>query len=381
MNDKEYARLIAVGIKDMLMHDETLFKDSRAFDLDYIPKNFNHRESQLEAIATCLRPAVRGSRAVNAQIYGPPATGKTTAINKLKEDLGEVVQGEKVVLVHINCQIHSSKFSVFSEIHHAVVGHTPPETGVPFKKIYERIFKKLTGEGKSLLVVLDDMNYLFYDRYANEILYDILRVHEVYPDAKAAVFSIVSDLECIYKIENRVRSVFRPQEIFFQPYKEEEILGILKERVMEGFQSGIIDGGLVSKVARHAFSCGDLRMGIEILRRSAFAAENDASRKIEKRHVDSAISGSGLSTLNKTLESLGPDEIKLLRLIAAKGEKNSGEVYKLFKKETGLSYTKFYRILDKLESIRLIDTKFVEGGKRGRTRSIILRCEKDEILK
>jgi len=370
-----------VGIKDILMHDETLFKDLRAFDPDYIPKNFNHRDSQVEAIAMCIKPALRGSRAINTLIYGPPATGKTTAINKLREDLAGVPQGEKVVVVHVNCQIHTSKFSIFSQIHDAVVGHIPPETGVPFKKVYEATFKKLMKGNKSLIVVLDDMNYLFYDRHANEILYDILRVHEVFPDARTAVFSIVSDVEFSYKIEERVRSVFRPQEIFFPPYKAGEIFDILKERVREGFQVDVIDDRLVSKIADYASSNGDLRLGIEILRRSAFAAENDASRKIESKHVERAISDSGPAAFKKTLESLNSDETRLLRLIATTGKKNSGELYELFKKETGLSYTKFYRMLDKFESIRLIDTRFTEDGKRGRTRNIIPRYEKDEILK
>ncbi len=365
----------------MLMHDETLFKDARAFDPDFMPKNFNHRESQVEAIAQCIRPALGGARAVNALIYGPPATGKTTSINKLKEDLAEVPQGESVVIVHINCQIHSSKFSIFSQIHNVVVGHTPPETGVPFKKVYEAIFKKLTKEEKSLIVVLDDMSHLFYDRHANEILYDILRVHEVFPGARAAVFSIVSDVEFGHKLEDRVRSVFRPQEIFFKPDGAGEMFDILKERVSEGFYPGVITDNLVSKVADNAFSNGDLRLGIEILRRSAFAAENDASKEIKSEHVKRAVADTGPAALKETLGALDEGETKLIMLIAKAGKKNSGELYELFKKEAGLSYTKFYRMLDKLESIRLIDTKFAEEGKRGRTRNITLRYEKDEILK
>ncbi len=370
-----------MGIKDMLMHDESLFMDARAFDPDYIPKNFNYRDSQLEAIATCIKPALRDSRAINALIYGPPATGKTTAINKLKDDLKEVPHGEKAVVVHINCQIHSSKFSVFSQIHKAVVGHTPPETGVPFKKVYEAIFKNLAKGGKTMIVALDDMNYLFHGRHANEILYDILRAHEVFSGARASVFAIVSEMEFSYKIEDRVRSVFRPREIFFQPYKASEMFDIMKERVKEGFHPGIIDDKLVSKAADYSFKSGDLRLGLEILRRSAFAAENDASRKIEKKHVDAAIANLGATVFKKTFESLDRDEVKLLKLIASVEKKNSGELYDLFKEKTNLSYTKFYRMLDKFESIRLIDTKFREGQGRGRTRDIILRYERDEILK
>ena len=71
--------------KDLLMWDETLFKDPDLFELDHIPEYFAHRESQMQALMYCVRPAMRGARPVNAFCIGPPGTGKTTAIHKLFE--------------------------------------------------------------------------------------------------------------------------------------------------------------------------------------------------------------------------------------------------------------------------------------------------------
>lgn len=369
--------------KDKLKGEESLFKEEMVFDPDYVPESYIHRNLQMQSIAMCIKPAFRESRPVNAKILGPPATGKTTAIKKLREELEGIPEGERVILVHINCQVYASKFAIFSQIHRKIFGHTPPETGVPFTRVYEAIFKRLIKENKSLIVVLDDVNYLFHDRHANEIMYDILRAHEIYPGARTAIFSIASGVDFNYKLDDKVRSMFRPQEIFFPPYNISEITDILKNRAQFGFVPGVISEGLIKDVAEYASEHGDLRVGIELLRRCGHIAEEEGSKKITSKHVKQACGVKPKATnLRRLLKSLSKDEVELFNIIANSqtDEMKSGPLYELFKGKTGQSYTKFYRILDKLESIRLIDTKFTGKGKRGRTRNIILRYEGEEIL-
>jgi cell division control protein 6 len=360
--------------KDILAYDETLFRDERVFDQDYIPKDFNYRDSQLEAIAVCMRPAIRGGRPINARILGPPATGKTTAIKLAFQEMEETT--DKVACVHINCQIHSSKFAVFSQIHKKVVGHLPPETGIPFPRVYDAIFKKLIKEDKSLIVALDDMNYLFYDRQANEIIYDILRAHEIFPGVKTAIFGVLSEVEFPFKLDVKVSSMYRPQEIFFQPYKFEEILSILIDRATMGFYPGVISDDIIEEVAKYAYSAGDLRRGIEILRVSALIAEAEASRKIKREYVEKAFEKSKDFHIKMLLNSISPEERELLKVIASSSENDSGSIYEIFKGKTGISYTKYYRMINKLEAIRLLDTKFADKDKKGRTRKIFLRFDK-----
>jgi len=54
-------------------------------------------------------------------------------------------------------------------------------------------------------------------------------------------------------------------------------------------------------------------------------------------------------------------------------------IYDQFKKETGSSYASFNRALDKLEFVRLIDTKYTGKGVRN-SREIILRFNPDEYI-
>ena len=77
-----------MGIEDILMHDESLFQNINAFDPDYLPPNYNYRDTQMEAMAMAIRPAMRGGQPSNAVVLGSPATGKTTAIKKVYELVG-----------------------------------------------------------------------------------------------------------------------------------------------------------------------------------------------------------------------------------------------------------------------------------------------------
>ena len=222
-----------MGIEDILMYDESLFQNINAFDPDYMPPNYNFRDTQMEAMAIAIRPAMRGGQPSNAIVLGSPATGKTTAMRKVFELVEKST--DKVVCVYINCQLHTTRFGIFSQIFKKLFGHIPPETGVPFSRIYDQIMQSLQKNNKSLIIALDDVNYLFQSKNANKVFYDILRAYEEYPGVKTAIFSILSDLEFRYAFDKNVNTVFIPQEINFPLYSYSEIEAILRDRVKAGF--------------------------------------------------------------------------------------------------------------------------------------------------
>jgi len=86
-----------------------------------------------------------------------------------------------------------------------------------------------------------------------------------------------------------------------------------------------------------------------------------------------------LMNLSNILQTLDTGELELMKMISKVDKMQSGELFKIFEKNRKESYTKFYRSLDKLEALRLIDTKFKGKGRKGRTREIIARFMMDEI--
>lgn len=73
--------------KNLLMWDQTLFKDIEVFDIDYVPETFEYRDEQIQELAHAIRPALIGGRVLNTVCRGIPGTSKTTTIKKLLEEI------------------------------------------------------------------------------------------------------------------------------------------------------------------------------------------------------------------------------------------------------------------------------------------------------
>ena len=271
--------------KNLLMWDETLFRDPDVFEIDYVPEQFNHRDAQIRDLAFQVRPGLRGGRPLNTICRGLPGTGKTTSVKKILAEVEKATQ--KLVPIHINCQIDNTRFAIFSRIYQRITGHMSPASGTSFKRILDAIARNMQQEEQVLLVALDDANYLLYEDEINRVLYPLLRSHETYPDLRIGVIAIVSDMTISLqsKVDARVASVFRPTEIYFPPYSEEEIRGILEERILQGLYPNVLRSGMLDLVVEQTMKSGDLRVGIDLIKRATLNAKKEARRSVEREDI------------------------------------------------------------------------------------------------
>ena len=364
----------------MLSWDESVFRDEHVFEIDYVPETFKHREGQMQNLTYALRPAVRGSRPLNVMVRGPPGTGKTTAVQKLFDEVG--AQTREVRTIRVNCQVNATRYSVFSRLFEGTFDYEPPSSGISFKKLFGQIAEKLVEEDKVLVVALDDVNYLFYENEASDTLYSLLRAHEEHPGAKIGVIVVSSDpaLDVIDELDSRVQSVFRPEDVYFPVYGQSEIVDILGERVKRGFHDGVISRDTLEYVADLTAESGDLRVGIDLLRRAGLNAEMRASRTVEREDVEDAYEKSKYINLSRSLSGLTDTEQTLLEVIAHNDGEQAGDVYEAFREETDLGYTRYSEIVNKLDQLGLIDADYAEVDGRGRSRSLTLAYEKDAVL-
>ena len=369
-----------MDLNNFLMYDETIFQDMTVFNSDYLPENFKLRQPQMEEMALSLRPALMKGKPINNLILGPPATGKTTAIKKLF-DMAEQDCLDDIFCVYVNCQLHSTKFDIFSQIHKKVLGHTPPETGVPFARIYNNIMNELYDTDKALIVALDDINHLFQGNVISEVFYDILRAYESFEGVRTGVFAVLSDIDFRYILDKNVGSIFNANEINFKPYDYEETFKILQERARLGFFPNVISDSLIEKITDYTMEYGDLRLGIDLLRISGNNAEFNASRIISEEDVQKAFESAGGISLKYILDTLSDNEQNLIRFISRINEKNitSGDLFKAYNRENKISYATYNRLINKLEFIRLIDTTYTGTGNKGNSRYISLRFDAKEI--
>jgi cell division control protein 6 len=365
---------------DMLSWDESVFRDEGVLELDYLPEAFLHRDEQMETLKYALRPAVRGSRPLNVMARGPPGTGKTTAVQKLFDELTGVTDVEAI---RVNCQVDSTRYAVFSRLFEGLFEYEPPTSGISFKKLFGQITDRLVEDDEVLVVALDDVNYLFYEGEASETLYSLLRAHEAHSGARIGVIVVSSDLDLdvIEELDGRVQSVFRPEEVYFGAYGEREIVDILKERVERGFREGAVGPRVLDRVAGHtADSGGDLRVGIDLLRRAGLNAEMRGSTEVAGEDVDTAYEKAKYVHLSRHLRGLSESEAALVRVLADHDGERAGDVYEAFSEATGLGYTRYSEIVNKLEQLGLIETEYTSVEGRGRSRALSLSYDADAVL-
>ena len=368
--------------KNLLMWDETLFRDLEVFEFDYVPEQFQFRENQMRELAFQIRPGLRGGRPLNSICKGLPGTGKTTSIRKLFSEIEETTK--KLVPVYVNCQIDNTKFAIFSQIYRKLTGHLPPASGTSFKQLFDAICRILLKDALVLIVALDDANYLLYENEINRVLYTLLRAHEAYEGIRMGVIVIISDIDVdlLQAVDARVTSVFRPTEIYFPPYEQAEIRGIMQARVMQGLYPGALPDEMLSLVIDQTQKSGDLRVGIDLLKRATLNAERAARRTIIRDDICGAYLVSKYLHLSFTTKTLRDEEKNVLRALARASlkeqEMNAGEVYKTISESVAIGYTRFYEVVKKLDALRLVNLHYREG--KGRTRLISLRYEPQKVL-
>jgi len=139
---------------------------------------------------------------------------------------------------------------------------------------------------------------------------------------------------------------------------------------------------LLDLVIAQTMKSGDLRVGIDLMKRAGLSAEKHARRVIEQEDICGAYSVSKYLHLAYSLKTLKEDEKELLRTLASRSagdaDMNAGEVYKAVKDAMGIGYTRFYEIVRKLDAMRLVNLQYRDG--KGRTRLISLRYDPGRVL-
>ncbi|MCK8517706.1 ORC1-type DNA replication protein [Methanoculleus sp. 7T] len=367
----------------LLMSDQTLFRSIDVFEIDYVPELFNYRESQLNDLAYQVRPALEGGRALNAVCRGLPGTGKTTSVLRIFAELEQTTK--KILPVYVNCQNDRTKYMVFSRIYAAVFGHAPARTGISIKSVMDAIGGALQRQEKSLIVCLDDANLLHYNNTLGDVVNSLLRLHQDYPGARAAVFATISDMDMdlASDLSRWVISPFRPSEIYFPPYDAEEIRGILQERIRVGLYPGVFSVPMLDRIVEQTMESGDVRVGLDLVKRAVLNAECAARTEVIEEDITKAYEQAKHVHLACTIRALSADERLLLRKIAelSQGQTEpliSGAIYTGGEGKPKISYTAFFKRLRKLDALRLVDLIRVQAG--GRTSEVVLRYEPEKVV-
>lgn len=369
---------------DFLSWDQTLFRDMEVFDISYVPEQFNYREAQMQQMSFAIKPALRGGRIIPTVCRGLPGTGKTTSVHKLFEEITAATR--KIIPVIVNCNIDNTEYAIFSRIYTKLTGLSQPPSGTALKALLDMIAKYIISNNIVPLVCLDDANYLVYAKELNNVLYPLMRFHEEYESVNFGVILILSDMAISLSdvLDIRVSSVFRYETVEFAPYKAREIAGILNARVTQGLYPKVMPAEIMDSVVDLTMnSGGDIRVGLDLIRRSALYAENDARKQVVAEDLEKAYSFARDTHLRSVIQTLDGPELSILKQIvqiADRKEITTSMVRDSFGEgKKAPRAAKFNESLEKLQALQLISLEYLNQGS-GRKRLVRLKCEKSRLI-
>lgn len=366
----------------MLLSDQTLFQDRDVFDLDHIPDTFQYRDVQLREMAYAIKPALFGSRPHNIILRGIPGTGKTTCVRHIFGEIRETTR--RIIPVHVNCKNDHTRFMVFSRIYREIYGHLPPGSGISLRRLLDSVGRELADGRRVLLLCLDDADCMIPEGVLSYTLFSVLRLHEEFPGARSGVILAVSDMDCDFQreLDAPVVSVLQASEVFFPPYGEAEVRGILTHRLRQGVYPGVIPDALLDVIVEKTMLCGDLRVGMELLRHSVQNAENAGKKGVSEEDVLPAFALAQNFCLSATVKVLNSAEKRMLRKMAEysmqEEQMNSRAVYASVREEVPMGYTLYFERLRKFDRMRLISLDTPKA--RGNTREIALRFDAGSVM-
>jgi len=171
-------------------------------------------------------------------------------------------------------------------------------------------------------------------------------------------------------LDNGLTSIFIPSVFKFPSYNWDEIFDILNRRAKIGLYPNVVKTEIIEKITDYAVSKGDIRFGIDLLKRSVLNAEKRSSTIAEFIDVDTALIEASNERMKRYLKAITDSEMALLNLASDLGTSQAGDLFCAFSKRTRKGYTTFHKSLNKLVDAKLVDSHIENRGKNGRTRII-----------
>ena len=180
-----------------------------------------------------------------------------------------------------------------------------------------------------------------------------------------------------YEVDDRVRSRIGTSEVFFEPYTQQAVLAILKDRAAKAFSQPVDYEILQYCADQSSQEHGDARRAIDLLR-VAVEIAGKRGEKISKMHINAALARLQKDRVSTTLSSASY-HLKLIAAALARISYLTQEVWHststvynqyrhiLEKEDTKppLTYRRIAELLNELENMGLVISHTSSKGRHG----------------
>ena len=247
--------------------------DPQILEEEHIPENIPCREVQKKELAFCLSPIEKGMKPLDCLCHGKPGTGKTVLV---KYVLQQAEENTSALSFYVNCWENKTLSLILDRlIEQAGIVLAERSYSSKISRLKRRI------GSRPCVVALDAI-----DKLDKKNLKDIL--YMLKGMGKVGVVWISNTRKYVLDVDPRTISRIRLKSINFPQYSDEELLTILKHRMMDcrALFLNTYSNLILERIADLA--AGDARIAIQTLKNAAFIAERSCESRISDQDVSKA---------------------------------------------------------------------------------------------
>ena len=280
---------------DLFVREDAIFANKELLEINHLPDEGRivGRDEEISELANAVNPAIFGQTPSNVLIFGKTGTGKSLCAKYVSQRLTDTANEEGVgaQYAYVDCAQDSTETQAVQTIATALndrdsTGVKIPDKGISTSTYYKRLWDVLDQRHDVAIVILDEIDKLNDD----DILMQLSRAGEAgkIDRCKIGVIGISNKIKYKERMDERVKSSLCEREFVFPPYNAEQLQEIMEAR-SDAFRDGVLEGGVIPKVAALAArEHGDARKAIDMLRYAGEIAQSKNASDVREKFVDEA---------------------------------------------------------------------------------------------
>lgn len=367
----------------------SIFLEKKYLDALFLPSNIIGRKDQAMQILEYFESLQYDLLVPVISVFGRSGSGKSTVVKFVCNNMQDLIS-----FAFVNIRKARTVFGC-ANMMLSELGSEPCKSADGLTRAVDTIGKKikeilLEQNRRFFVLVLDEYDVIFYDKRGNpsDFMYKLLTLEENLREENLwlCIVTISNNALVDYNLDDRVKSRMGNSEVFFDPYSEDNVLSILKDRAKKAFVLPPKDDVLLLCSKLSADSHGDARRAIDLLRT---AGECSNGKEITADNVKTAYSIFQRDRLDSIVKHASQHQRNIIGAVCVNLLNLSGnstttsEIYEKYCKMVGkvesLSYRRVVDLLVELVNTGLLSSRTISRGRKGYGTEYILLMPLDLV--